>query len=147
MIEFILLLLASGFGLLWVLIWVVNKATQPNNDPNTADTLWIKKYKVLIGIVSILSVLMVIAVERKAYLEREIYLNPDGLEAGTGLFFLFILVIGWFFIFIALFIGGFISSLATREEDGCMIDAIFWIPSILVSVVDILLIAMCLSTP
>lgn len=102
------------------------------------DVGW-KKYILPISVASFLSLLMTIAMEIEAYL------NPEG-ETGIGLFCLLVLVMGWFFIFIPMFIGMGISELATRENDPSFESATFWLPSVLVSIVDVFLIWACLSS-
>lgn len=99
-----------------------------------------RKYILPISVASFLSLLMTIAMEIEAYL------NPD-LETGMGLVLLLVLVIGWFFIFIGMFIGAGIGGLATGEDDLALLSAMVWVPSVIVSIVDIIIIVGCISSP
>ena len=98
------------------------------------------KYILPISVASFLSLLMTIAMEIEAYL------NPD-IETGIGLFLLLIFVIGWFFLFIGMSIGTGIGGLATGEDDLALLSATIWVPSVIVSIVDAIIIVGCISSP
>ena len=99
-----------------------------------------RKYILPISVASFLSLLMTIAMEIEALL------NPD-IETGIGLVLFLVLVISWFFIFIVMFTGTGIGGLAAGEDHLALLSATVWVPSVLVSIVDVIIIVGCISSP
>lgn len=99
-----------------------------------------KKYKFIltISIASVLSLLMAIVVEIEAHW------NPEIETGGIGLLFLFILVISWFFIFVFL---AALVGVPSRGEDGFSKFPVVLVPSVLVSIVDVVIIWASISSP
>ena len=126
MLEVILLLLASLLGALSIIITILKWMDE--------DKMY-EKYKFIlaISIASVLSLLMAIVVEIEAHW------NPEG-EIGIGLSLLLILVIGWFIIFgfLAALVGA--PSRGKEGEDGFSKFPVVLVPSVLVSIVDVVII-------
>ena len=126
MLEVILLLLASLLGTI-AFIGTISKWMDE-------DKIY-EKYKFIlaISIASVLSLLMAIVVEMEAHW------NPEG-EIGIGLSLLLILVIGWFiiFAFLAALIG--VPSRGEEGEDRFSKFPVVLVPSVLVSIVDVVII-------
>lgn len=77
--------------------------------------------------------------------EIENYHNPD-VENGIGVLSFIVLFFGWLFVFVAMFIAAGITELATRGEDDYFFAAVL-VPSVLVSIIAILLIWAVVSSP
>lgn len=134
MIGIILLFLASLLGTISFIIYILKSAFE--------DKIYGKyKFILAISIVSVLSLLMAIVVEIEAHW------NPETEIGGIGLFLLFILVIGWFIIFpfLAAFVG--MPSRGEEGEDGFSKFPTVLVPSVLVSIVDVVIIWAVISSP
>ena len=131
MIDFILLFLASLLGTIWLIVTILKWMFEDKTN---------KKYKFIlaISISSILSLLMTIVVEIEAHW------NPEIETGGIGPLLLFILVISWFFIF--MFLAALVG-VPSKGEDGFSKFPVVLVPSILVSIVDVVIIWVSISSP
>ncbi len=133
MIDALLLLLIGISFTVWFLIMIVKWAFE--------DKIY-EKYKFIlaISIASVLSLLMAIVVE------IETHWNPEVEGAGIGFLLFLLLVIGWFVIFVLL--AAFVGVPSREEgEDGFSKFAVVLVPSILVSIVDVVIIWAVISSP
>ena len=131
MIDFILLFLASLLGTIWLIVTILKWVD---------DDKMYEKYKFIlaISIASVLSLLMTIIVE------IETHWNPEIETGGIGFLLLFLLVIGWLFIFVFL---AALVGVPSRGEDGFSKFPVVLVPSVLVSIVDVVIIWASISSP
>ena len=131
MLEVILLLLASLLGTLGIIGTILKWMDEDKT---------YKKYKFIlaISISSVLSLLMTIVVEIEAHW------NPEIETGGIGPLLLFILVISWFFIF--MFFAALVG-VPSKGEDGFSKFPVVLVPSVLVSIVDVVIIWVSISSP
>ena len=134
MLDVILLLLALLFGTIGFIGIFLKWMTE--------NKIY-EKYKFILAmsIASVLSLLMAIVVE------IEVYWNPESEIIGMGLFLLLILVIGWFIIFgfLAALLG--MPSRGEERENGFSKFPVVLVPSVLVSIADVVIISAVISSP